>query len=169
MIAVSLVPADRSQLPVFEELWQLYMYDFSEFLEVGDAAADVDEQGLYAYEFDFRRYWERMGYWAYLARLRERIAGFVLVSDRIRFRNGPGRYIDEFFVLRRYRRRGIGRALAFQTFDTYRGYWEIAEIPGNTPAQTFWRRVIGAYANGRFEETITPEREVWQHFDSSTW
>jgi predicted acetyltransferase len=168
MTVVNLVLAERSQLPVLENLWQLYMHDFSEFMDASDEGAEVDDRGLYAFEFDLRRYWERPGFWPYLAHVRERIAGFVLVSDRVRFHRG-GRYIDEFFVLRRYRRRGIGRTLAFQTFETQRGYWEIAEIPGNRPAQAFWRRVIADYTDSRFDEIITPDGEVWQHFNSSLW
>ncbi len=169
MTIVQLVPARPSQLDVLRNLWQLYMHDFTEFMQAGDPGAEVDEQGLYPYEFDLARYWGRPGFWAYVPRVKDRIAGFVLVSDRLRFRKGPGRYIDEFFVLRRYRGKGIGRSLAFQTFDTFRGYWEIAEIPGNKPAQAFWRRVIRDYTHDRFEEITTLEGEIWQHFDSSAW
>ncbi len=168
MTTVHLLPAERHQQIVLENLWQLYIHDFSDFV-TGFEQVDVDERGLFPLEFDFRHYWEQPGFWPYLGWVGGRIAGFVLVSDRTHFRKGPGRYVDEFFVLRRYRRRGIGRSLAFQTFDTYRGYWEVAEIPGNLPAQAFWRAVIGEYTEGRYEEIVTPEGEVWQTFDSSRW
>lgn len=167
MESIELVPAERSQIVVLKHFWQLYLHDFSEFMEPGDEGAEVDEQGLFNYDFPLERYFDNPRFWAYLASVRGYLAGFVLISDRVRFRRGPGRYVDEFFVLRRYRRKGIGRALAFQTFETFQGYWEVAEIPGNKPAQTFWRQVIGDYTGGRYEEIITPDGEVWQHFDSS--
>jgi predicted acetyltransferase len=168
MTKVELLLAQPDQLPTLRNLWQLYVHDFTEFID-----EEVDESGLYQDDFDFRRYFERPGFWAYVPRVGGNIAGFVLISDRMMDRSQKGRVIDEFFVLNRYRRRGVGRSLAFQTFDTYRGLWEIGELGPNTPAQAFWRRVIGDYSNGRYEESAYREDEnmeiVLQTFDSSTW
>ena len=62
----------------------------------------------------------------------------------------------EFFVLRAYRRRGIGRRAVFALFDRFRGAWEISELPRNEPAIRFWRRAIDEYTDGRFRETRDP-------------
>jgi predicted acetyltransferase len=123
---------------------------------------------LYDLGYPLERYFEQPGFWAYVGRVGGELAGFVLVSDRVRHCTGPGRLVDEFFVLRCYRRRGVGRALAYQTFDTYRGYWEVAEVSTNTPAQAFWRQVIDGYTQGRYREIISDFGEVWQMFDSAT-
>lgn len=165
MISIELLPASADQRRVFENLWQLYTHDFTEYLD-----EQVNESGLFPFDFDFRRYWERDGFFPYLARVHGRIAGFSLVSSRIHYRSGPGRHVDEFFVLRRYRRRGIGRSLAFQTFDTYQGYWEVSEVGPNQPAQAFWRKVIGDYTDQHFEEHSDKSGQmeiVCQSFDSS--
>lgn len=143
-------------------LAQFYQYDFTEFLP-----GELDEEGCFPY-IVVRHYLSK-GHQAYLARVDERLAGFVLVDESPPRRGGPGRYLAEFFVMRGYRHKGIGRALAFQTFDTYRGYWEIAEVGPNLPAQAFWRKVIAEYTNGRFQETTTQEdglQIVWHTFDS---
>jgi aminoglycoside 6'-N-acetyltransferase I len=66
---------------------------------------------------------------------------------------GVGFRMAEFFVLRAHRGRGIGRRAVFALFDRFPGVWEISELPRNAPAIRFWRRVIGAYTNGRFRET----------------
>jgi predicted acetyltransferase len=75
-------------------------------------------------------------------------------------------------VLRCFRRKGVGRAMAFQVFETYRGFWQIGAIEPNLPAQNFWRVTVSAYTAGRYQESITDEHDeviIWQTFDSSTW
>jgi predicted acetyltransferase len=166
--AVELIPAQKGQLGTLRHLAQLYLYDFSVFF-CNDPVGQIDEEGLYDLGYPLERYVEQPGYWAYVGRVGGKLAGFVLVSDRVRHRTGPGRLVDEFFVLRCYRRRGVGRALACQTFDTYRGYWEVAEVSTNTPAQAFWRQVIDGYTQGRYREVVGDFGEVWQMFDSAAW
>ncbi len=164
MPSVQFIPATLEHYDALYNLAQLYQYDFSEFLP-----GEVDGNGQYPY-IDVRRYLTHRGHKAYLARSNGYWCGFVLVSDHLhRRRGGDGRYLAEFFVMRRYRRQGIGRELAFKTFDTYRGYWEVAEVGSNGPAQTFWRKVIGEYTRGRYEEKTINEDGmpiIWQTFDS---
>lgn len=171
--ALHLIPVERKYLTVLHNLMQLYLYDFSALLCEGEEGY-VNEQGLFELDFDLRRYVERRGYWGYLARVGERWAGFALISDKAD--KAPpgtsGRNVDEFFVLRCFRRRGIGRQMAERVFDTYRGFWQIGEIGPNRAAQAFWRRVIDRYTGGRFVEFVAEEEQgpiVWQTFDSSTW
>ena len=167
-----LMPDTRLARATFDDydalynLAQLYQHDFSEFLP-----GDVDDKGIFQY-MDVRRYLTDKEYKAYLARIDNKLGGFVLITSHLQHWRGPGRYVAEFFVMRRFRRQGIGRKLAFQAFDTYRGHWEVAEVGPNTPAQAFWRKVIGEYTHGRFEESRTLENSltiIWQTFDSSQW
>lgn len=164
---VQLVLATQSNFQILHNLAQFYQYDFTEFLP-----GDLDEQGEYPY-IDVRRYLTEKGHHAYLARVNGKLGGFVLVKDRPEQRDRPGRYLAEFFVMRPFRKMGVGRTLAFQTFDTYRGYWELAVVGPNTPAQAFWRKVVDEYTRGQFEEFTTLESEaestitiIWQAFDS---
>lgn len=68
-----------------------------------------------------------------------------------------------------YRKRGIGKAVAFRMFKQFPGMWEVAEVEENLPAQAFWRKIIQAFTQGEFEEI---HREDWdgpiQRFDSTT-
>ncbi len=170
MPAVELIPIRKNQLHVLRNLYQLYCYDFSEYF-ADDDPEQINEDGLFEdRNLDLRRFAGHPGYWGYLGRMDGRLAGFALVSDQVHRRNGPGRYVNEFFVLRRYRRRGVGRAMAHLMFDTFRGYWEVTEIAANIPAQMFWRRVIDEYTGGHFEEFTTFEEGlqiIWQVFDTS--
>ncbi len=178
MDTLHLIPLERRHLTVLRNLMQLYLYDFSELLCEGEEGY-VNEQGLFELDFDLHRYADGRGYWGYLARVDvpqvgSRWAGFALISDQAD--KAPpgvgGRNVDEFFVLRCFRRRGIGRQMAERVFETYRGFWQIAEIGPNRAAQAFWRRVVERYTGGRFVEFVVEEERgpiVWQTFDSSTW
>ena len=76
--------------------------------------------------------------------------------------------MSEFFVLRRHRGQGIGRAAVFALFDRFGGTWEVTEIMRNTLAISFWRRVIGEYTSGKYQETMSGT-EVRQTFDTGIW
>src|SRR5262249_44051262 len=125
---VQLIRATFKDHDTLFNLAQFYQYDFTEFLP-----GDLGEDGSFPYINV--RFYLQPGRQAYLARVDERLAGFVLVDEHVPHRGGAGRYLAEFFVARRYRRQGVGRAMAVQAFDMYKGYWEIAEVGPNTPAQ----------------------------------
>jgi len=60
--------------------------------------------------------------------------------------------MDQFFVLKRYRRTGAGRALARHLLFSHPGLWEVGQMPGNVAATAFWRRVIGEVTGEHFVE-----------------
>jgi predicted acetyltransferase len=68
--------------------------------------------------------------------------------------------VSEFFIVRRHRRQGIGTSAAAALFALRRGVWEVRERTGNTAARAFWRRAIGAYSSGHFEE-LAVEDDRW--------
>ena len=158
--------APIEQKPVLERLAQLYLYDFSEF-----AGGDVGESGLFEYMAYLGDYWREPDRFPFLIRADGKIAGFALVAPHSALRqSGPVSWMAEFFVMRKYRRQGVGRAAAFQVFDRFPGRWEVAEITSNVGAQAFWRKVIGEYTGGRFKETAL-DSDRWhgpvQSFDNS--
>ena len=64
--------------------------------------------------------------------------------------------IGKFFVLRKFRRQGVGQQFAFHVFDQFRGQWEVREVVQNKVAITFWRKVIDRYTKGGFRELPEP-------------
>jgi predicted acetyltransferase len=63
--------------------------------------------------------------------------------------------------MRKYRRHGIGKQAAYFIFDQFRGKWEVAQIAANPDARLFWRKVIGEYTGGKFEEVVLDD-EQWK-------
>ena len=58
----------------------------------------------------------------------------------------------EFFVMRKYRRQGVGRTAACAVFDRFTGAWEIRQRQDNLDATAFWRRTIAGYTGGQYRE-----------------
>jgi predicted acetyltransferase len=77
----------------------------------------------------------------------------------------------EFFVMRRYRRKGVGLAAASAIFDRFKGPWEVRQRDENVEATAFWRRVIAHYTGGRYQE-VRWDDAAWtgpvQSFTSAT-
>jgi GNAT superfamily N-acetyltransferase len=66
--------------------------------------------------------------------------------------------VAEFFVLRRYRRRGVGRHAAHALWDRLTGSWVVRVADRNDRGRAFWERVVSAYTGGRFCVKRAPGR-----------
>lgn len=155
-IKIEKIPYENAS--VLRNMMELYNYDFSEFED-----ADLNEHGLYGYEY-IDNYWNEAGRHPFFVRVDGKLAGFALVRDSSN--TGDCSHIAEFFVLRKYRCKGVGRIMAHRIFDMFPGEWLVSQTKRNLPAQTFWRTVISEYTGGRFEE-ITKENGPAQTFETS--
>ncbi|NKB70125.1 MAG: GNAT family N-acetyltransferase [Candidatus Latescibacteria bacterium] len=146
------------QRPLLHNLMQKYLYDFSEY-----DRDDVDEEGLYFYKYT-DLYWVEPERYPFLIRAAGKIAGFALVRRSSGFDEAPFHSMAEFFVMRKYRGQGVGRAAAVQLFDLFPGRWHVAQEPRNQPSQIFWQQVVGDYSGGRYEQTKGEDDEPQQIF-----
>jgi predicted acetyltransferase len=141
-------PADRL---VLQRMLELYQHDLSDIWD-----QDLDVHGEYGYELG--RFMDRSNAWAYLFRSAGNLAGFALVDTRVRIA-GDDFWMDQFFVLRKYRRQGIGSMAALKVFALHPGRWQVGQMPENAAAQAFWRRLIAAHTAGNYtEERLTAGR-----------
>ena len=143
---IALRVPSRSDRDLIRRMMELYLYDFSEFED-----SDLDEHGLYGYG-DLDYFWFEPTHAAFVVTVDEKLAGFVLVDNDVKI-DGRERAITEFFILRKYRRQGIGKQVAFEVFNRLPARWEVAVIERNIPAQEFWRKVIAEYTAGDFQVT----------------
>ena len=160
--SVTLDEAGPGDVSTLRRLMQLYLYEIG-----SDDGWDIGADGLYGNAERIERFWSEPGCHAFLIRVAGVLAGFALVNDRAWFAGAGTREINEFFVLRRYRRRGVGACVATRLFDRFPGRWEVVQMASNTGAQAFWRVVIARYTGGAFEDGERPTehggRRV-QHF-----
>jgi len=163
MMKVELHQARGKDIPVLRRLMQLYLYDFA---AIDDGA--IADDGLYGDAATIESFWTDPRMTSFLVRVDGTLAGFVLVRDRARYVGDGTREVSEFFILRRHRRRGVGGETARRVFDKFPGKWELTQITSNVEAQAFWRRVIGDYTGGRYEEQPRPDgKGVMHRFDNA--
>lgn len=103
---------------------------------------------------------------SFLVRVAGKLAGFALVKENVEEDGTTYTFMAEFFIMKKYRGQGIGQAVAYTLFDQFPGAWEVSEIPENLPAQAFWRKIIGRYTGGQFEEETLEDGGVVQRFRS---
>ena len=163
---IEIIRAQPEHRDVLGNLVEFYLYDFTEY-----APWDVGDDGRYGFD-RLDSYFAEPERHPYLLRVDGKWGGFALVREGAEFLDGrTGADMAEFFVLRKYRRSGIGERLATTMFDTYRGLWQIREMRANVRAQSFWRAIIGRYTNGAYEERDYDDdraRGPVQYFDNAS-
>ncbi len=62
--------------------------------------------------------------------------------------------MDQFFILRPYRRKGIGQKAAVECFRQHSGRWVLHVMANYEIALSFWRKTIGGYMSTEFVEEV---------------
>ena len=140
-------PADR---PVIEQLLELYLYDMAEIYRF-----PVGTDGRYAYD-RLDAFWQR----PYLLTSGEDLAGLALVIDSCPITGrAPCWFMAEFFVMRPYRRGGLGLAAARDLIAAHPGPWHIGVIEQNQAALAFWSRALAD--RGATSTLVQHEGDTW--------
>ncbi len=153
--------AEPGDFEPLQQMLELYQYELSDVWP-----QDLDATGRYGY--DLTRHREALRFHAHVALDPQAgHVGFALVAPAAVTRT-EGCWMEQFFILKRHRRAGAGRALANFVFRQHPGPWEVGQMPANRPAQAFWRRLIGEFTGGRYTELEVTEgwwQGVVQQFD----
>jgi ribosomal-protein-alanine N-acetyltransferase len=146
---ITLKQAPLSDYPLIQNMGRFYVYDMSEYM--GDEEGwKIPADGLYEC-IDFKKYWDDKNAFPFLVHFKEEIAGFVIIDKK-----GSGPDIDynmaQFFILRKFKNRGLGCRVAEMCFEQFKGSWEVMVMPKNSGAYQFWQKVIRKYRHNQFEE-----------------
>ncbi len=142
---VEVAVAATDERETLANLMQLYVHDFSE-ISPDMLMGELNEDGRFP-DYPLAPYWSDPTRVPLLLRLEGRLAGFALLN-RVGHTEAPLDWnMAEFFVVRRYRRGGVGIAAARAIFALYPGRWEVAVARRNTVAASFWRRTTADYAD----------------------
>ncbi|MGZ4730585.1 MAG: GNAT family N-acetyltransferase [Terriglobales bacterium] len=138
---LEVLAAAREQAPILANLLELYAHDFSEFHPI-DPGAD----GRFGYK-SLPLYWSEPDRHPFLVRMDGKLAGLVLVKRGSEVSGNENVWdMAEFFVMRGYRRRGIGTQVAHEVWRRFPGAWEVRVMQSNTSACHFWARAISIFA-----------------------
>lgn len=133
---IQLVPASAAQLPLIRNLYQFYAYDSSDW-----EGEDVETDGrFYIHEAHLARYWQEPGWSARLILADGFIAGFLLI-ERCELPGIDAAEFADLFILRRYRRHGIGRALVAQLMGDGTP-WVVRFYRQDAQACAFWQALL---------------------------
>ena len=73
----------------------------------------------------------------------------VMVNENLKF-NKDGKCIAEFLIMPKFRRNHIGKKVAYEIFDKFKGDWEVQPMENNSVAYSFWKNIISEYTNGNY-------------------
>ncbi|MDG9930909.1 MULTISPECIES: GNAT family N-acetyltransferase [unclassified Pseudomonas] len=148
---IELVRTTVEQLPLIANLYQYYAYESSDWEE-----EEVEPDGrFYLHEPHLVRYWQEPEWSAELILADGFIAGFLLI-ERSELAGIDALEFADLFILRKYRRQGIGRLLTQQVLNRG-GTWLVRLYPQDEPAMAFWRSIQAELPLG--------SRQVWPDDD----
>jgi len=159
---VALDIATSADAGLLANLLELYIHDLSAVFPDVELGAD----GRFGYD-KLPLYWsEPERRFPFLIRCGDRVAGFVLATHGSTATEDPSVFdIAEFFVLRRYRRTGVGRQAAILLWNRLPGKWIVRVSGGNPGAVPFWASVIAEFTGGAATELRRPGNpHPWQVF-----
>lgn len=159
MNRISLERGEPSQRETLANLVQLYIHDFSEFLSAQRKLA-VEEDGRFADLLKLDDYWREADRSVWFIRAGGQLAGFALLNRHSHCNRPLDFNMGEFFVMRTFRRDGIGARAAIDLIKMHPGQWEIAVSARNPPALAFWPRVASA-AGADDVETLDGDGKQW--------
>ncbi|HSB11376.1 MAG TPA: GNAT family N-acetyltransferase [Blastocatellia bacterium] len=134
------------QEPILANMLELYVHDFSEFIDV-----ELGPDGRFGYK-RLPLYWRESNRYPFLIMADGHLAGFAFVC------RGSGIAGDadvwdmaEFFIARGFRRRGLGMKVAQTIWEKFPGKWEVRVLDRNQKAMEFWRRATNRFLGKTIE------------------
>jgi predicted acetyltransferase len=138
---IQIRPAPAGEKTLLANLLELYMHDFCDFVDL-----EIGPDGRFGWD-DLDIYWTEPARHPLLVYVDARLAGFALIDGLPR--GSPEVQVwdvAEFFILRGFRRTGIGTQVAHQVWRRFPGRWEVRVLVSNQPAYRFWHRAIERFA-----------------------
>lgn len=149
---ISIIKATMDDYQRIQNMARFYVYDLSR--ECGSISSDwaMPEDGLYE-SFDFKNYFIDPSRKAYLVKVYDEIAGFVLLNQAT---EDPANNwnMGEFFIIAKFQGQGIASCVAQKIWDMHPGAWEVSVIPENKSAFKFWAKTISEFTCGAFNKQI---------------
>ena len=157
VVNIAIIPALEEQAPILANMFELYAHDFSEFIDLRLGA-----DGRFGYTY-LPMYWKEPGHYPFFILVNGSFAGFVFVRKGSRISGAANVWdIAEFFILRGFRRAGIGSRVAMSVWQQFPGQWEVRVLQRNQQARKFWTCAIDAFT-GRNNEPVA------LHKDGEDW
>ncbi|MGF1770618.1 GNAT family N-acetyltransferase [Enterovibrio makurazakiensis] len=155
---VSLINIKAESRHVLENLFPYYIYDMSEYM-----GWSPNENG----DFSFNKssldvYWKQEDHAPFFIHADGEIAGFVLVRKYPP--EGLTYDIEQFFVLRKFKGKGVGKQALKLAAARFEGRWQIRVLLGNEVALRFWKSAISSLVGENYIESQQVDIDLLMHF-----
>lgn len=157
---ITLSKATQEDKNTIQNLGRFYVYEMSRYCGFLPTW-EVPSNGLFEC-IDLSSYCEKPDRHAFLIKVDEELAGFVLIN-KVGSTSDVDWNIGEFFIVSKFQGKGVGRHVTEQVFNQFPGVWETSQIPENIAAIEFWDRVISRYSHGQFEKMLKTVPEPKPH------
>ncbi len=141
---IEVTPAAEAERPLIENLFQYYIYDFSEMEPAHSGEFELGADGRFAPYPYMDAYWREASRIPLIIRRDGKPLGFALLNAHSHSGQTVDRNMAEFFVMRKHRRGGVASAAVRAILVRYPGRWEIAMVERNTGARAFWPKAVEA-------------------------
>lgn len=150
---IKLIPASIEDYPIIQNLARFYVYDRSGYMGWSCSA-----DGMFDC-IDFKHYFETSDEKAFLIKVNDELAGFVLL-DKEHLIEPVDWNMGEFFVVTKFQGKGVATQIARKVFKDHPGKWSVAVMPENIKAARFWKKVISEVSEGDYTEVFKTEDEL---------
>ncbi len=155
---ISLKEIDKESRHILENLFPFYIYDMSEYMEWSP-----NEEGTFTFNSSsLDAYWQADDHIPYFIYVGVELAGFALVR---RYPPDTSTYdIEQFFVLRKFKGKGIGKQALAHIVNAFPGQWQIRVLMENTGALNFWQSAVSGIVGDAYTLSKDIDVDLLMHF-----
>lgn len=161
---ITLDPASGTERQVIENMYPLFIHDQWAYSNSRPNKYGIIESALNTTGSPARSlaeqadalspYWESSTlHHPFLIRVDGLPAGFCLVKSAPLAPEERDFYLDEFFILHPFRRKGIGTMATKLLVSNRQGRWILDMKARNQPAHAFWTKVVSEISSNRMSES----------------
>ncbi len=138
---MKLKKAREKDTKLIDSLFQLFAHDMSATTPI-----DVNEFGRFPDVDGLDLYTDSDLYISHIILVDEKVAGLSVV------RHDDINYLRHFFILRKYRNKGLAYKAASELFDLLEGSFRISTMDHNENAIGFWERTLDKYTKNNYKK-----------------
>lgn len=152
---IELVQTGPEHAELIRNLYQYYAYESSDWEQ-----EDVEVDGrFYIHEEHLARYWQDPQWSAHLILVDRFIAGFLLI-EQSELPGVDALELADLFILKKYRRQGVGNAVASQVLSSGSNNWLVRFYRQDEGALAFWQTVLRGLARPVRELALDDDRQL---------
>lgn len=155
---VSLKRIGSDSRHILENLFPYYIYDMSEFM-----GWNPNSDGLFTFNSaTLDSYWKEADHVPYFIHVGKELAGFALVRN---YPSEPEAFdIEQFFVLRKFKGKGVGKKVLLAVVANHPGKWQIRVLKENEAALKFWLSAVKNVVSSCYEVSLDIDVDLEMQF-----